>query len=152
MQAADGPALIATGGKDGGVRVWDARQPAAPAAAFVPAPGAPPSDCWSVALGNAHAAGEEVVLAGYQSGDVRMFDLRAARLRWETNVGRGVCGVQVCTPEGRPQLAPGLRVGRLAGAVVQSGFTPACVLTAAHSRELSSHPPRLPSLTGATSP
>lgn len=88
---------MATCGKDGGVRVWDARQPAAPAAAFLPAPGAPACDAWCVALGNAHAADEACVLAGYDNGDLKMFDLRGggAAVHWETNLGKGVCGVQV---------------------------------------------------------
>lgn len=93
LQSNAGP-LIATGGKDGAVRVWDAREPSAPVAAFVPAGGAAAADCWSVALGNCHSS-ECCVLAGYQNGDIKMFDLKAASVRWETNVGRGVCGVQV---------------------------------------------------------
>ena len=37
------------------------------------------------------------MLAGYSNGDLKLFDLAAgdAAVRWETNVGRGVCGVQV---------------------------------------------------------
>lgn len=93
MQA--GPPLIATAGQDGGVRVWDARQPAAPAAAFLPAPGAAAPDAWCVAVGNAHAEGQACVLAGYAGGELRLLDLAAGRVRWETNVGAGVCGVQV---------------------------------------------------------
>jgi hypothetical protein len=33
--------------------------------------------------------------AGYDNGDVKMFDLRTNTVRWDTNVGSGVCGVQV---------------------------------------------------------
>lgn len=92
-----GAPLIATAGKDGGVRVWDPRAPDAPAAAFVPAAGGPAPEAWCVAIGNAHSAEERCILAGYANGDLKMFDLRGggAAVRWETNVGKGVCGVQV---------------------------------------------------------
>jgi hypothetical protein len=33
-------------------------------------------------------------LAGYDNGDVKMFDLRAGKVRWETNVRNGVCGTE----------------------------------------------------------
>ena len=114
-----GAPQVVTAGQDGGVRVWDTRQPDAPALAFLPAqqacggggggsssssssstgmgsgsrPAAP--ECWCVAIGNAYNADERCVLAGYANGDLKMFDLRTASVRWETNVGKGVCGVQV---------------------------------------------------------
>lgn len=34
------------------------------------------------------------MLAGYDNGDVKMFDLRMNAVRWQANVGNGVCGVQ----------------------------------------------------------
>lgn len=79
------------------MRVWDPRAPDAPAAAFLPAAGKPAPDAWCVAIGNAHSAEERCILAGYANGDIKMFDLRGggAAVRWETNVGKGVCGVQV---------------------------------------------------------
>lgn len=39
------------------------------------------------------------MLAGYDNGDVKMFDLRTNKLRWETNVKNGVCGVQFDRPD-----------------------------------------------------
>eukprot|EP00898_Chlorokybus_atmophyticus_P001650 jgi/Chlat1/2486/Chrsp175S02361 len=44
--------------------------------------------------GNSFNDEERCVLAGYDSGDVKMFDLRTGTLRWETNVGNGVCAVE----------------------------------------------------------
>lgn len=32
--------------------------------------------------------------AGYDNGDVKLFDLRTNSLRWETNVGNGVVGLE----------------------------------------------------------
>ncbi|KIZ04239.1 WD repeat-containing protein 92 [Monoraphidium neglectum] len=89
-----GPPEIATGGRDGCVRVWDVRQPDAPVAAFEPADSGGARDCWAVALGNSHDDEERCLLAGYDNGDVKMFDLRTNTVRWEANVKNGVCGLQ----------------------------------------------------------
>jgi len=35
-----------------------------------------------------------VVAAGYDNGDVKLLDLVAGKLRFETNVSNGVCGVE----------------------------------------------------------
>ena len=87
------PELV-TGGRDGAVRVWDVRQEGAPVSAFEPGEGQQVRDCWSVAFGNSFNDDERCVLAGYDNGDVKMFDLRMNKLRWETNVKNGVCGVE----------------------------------------------------------
>eukprot|EP00899_Mesostigma_viride_P010662 jgi/Mesvir1/19598/Mv09896-RA.2 len=85
---------IATGGRDGRVCVWDPRQKSAPVAVFEPADAAQARDCWTVAFGNSFNDEERCVLAGYDNGDVKMFDLRTGKQRWETNVGNGVCAVE----------------------------------------------------------
>ena len=85
---------ICTCGRDGAVRVWDARQKDAPVASFEPTTGAAARDCWSVAFGNSFNEHERCVLAGYDNGDVKLFDLRTGTVRLETNVGNGVCGVE----------------------------------------------------------
>jgi len=51
-------------------------------------------DCWCVAFENSFNDEERCVLAGYDNADVKMFDLRVNKLRWEANVRNGVCGVQ----------------------------------------------------------
>ena len=51
-------------------------------------------ECWAVAFGNSYNDEERCVLAGYDNGDVKMFDLRMNSIRWQANVGNGVCGVQ----------------------------------------------------------
>ncbi|KAG1665441.1 hypothetical protein FOA52_005783 [Chlamydomonas sp. UWO 241] len=86
------PELV-TCGRDGCVRVWDVRQGDAPVAAFEPADDKNVRDCWSVAFGNSFNDEERCVLAGYDNGDVKMFDLRMNKVRWETNVKNGVCAV-----------------------------------------------------------
>lgn len=170
-----GPPVIATAGKDGGVRVWDPRQPDVPAAAFLPAAGPPPasssaaggagagggggaSDCWCVAVGNSYNQMERCLLAGYQNGDIKMFDLRAARVRWESNVGKGVCGVQV-RGRGPPAAGPACRTGGAAAALRRPSAphtqtAPAATQPHRPAVPYSPGPPpaRRRSLTGATSP
>ncbi len=51
-------------------------------------------DCWAVAFGNSYNDEERCLLAGYDNGDVKLFDLRMNTVRWQANVGNGVCGVQ----------------------------------------------------------
>lgn len=41
-------------------------------------------------LGNAYNQEERVVCAGYDNGDIKLFDLRNMSLRWETNIKNGV--------------------------------------------------------------
>jgi hypothetical protein len=38
-------------------------------------------DCWCVAIGNSYDNEERCVLAGYDNGDVKMFDLRMNKVR-----------------------------------------------------------------------
>ena len=37
-------------------------------------------------------------MAGYDNGDVKLFDLRTNCLRWDTNVSNGVCGIEFDRP------------------------------------------------------
>ena len=94
---------IVTGGADGSVRVWDPRV-ADCVLALDPSPGESKRDCWAVAFGNSFNDSERCVAAGYDNGDVKLFDLRTSTMRWETNASNGVvalefdrraeCGVQ----------------------------------------------------------
>lgn len=80
---------IVTGGRDGCVHVWDPRQRDRPVASMEPETGTPPRDCWCVSFGDAHSADDRVVAAGYDNGDVKLLDLAAGKIRWETNVSNG---------------------------------------------------------------
>merc|ERR1712100_745515 len=51
-------------------------------------------DCWTVCFGNSYNDEERVVCAGYDNGDIKMFDLRTNTVRWESNVGNGVVGLE----------------------------------------------------------
>lgn len=87
------PELV-TGSRDGSVKVWDPRQKSRPVAVMEPKEGESRRDCWSVAFGNSYNSEERIVAAGYDNGDVKMFDLRAMSLRWESNLKNGVCGLE----------------------------------------------------------
>jgi WD repeat-containing protein 92 len=80
---------IVTAGRDGCVRLWDTRVPQ-PVLALEPEEGQPARDCWTVAFGNAYKEEERVIAAGYDNGDVKLFDLRTNTMRFETNVSNGV--------------------------------------------------------------
>ena len=85
------PELV-TGGRDGCVRVWDPRV-GEPVVSLEPGDGQAVRDCWTVAFGNSFNDDERVVAAGYDNGDVKLFDLRTNTLRYETNVKNGVTDI-----------------------------------------------------------
>ncbi|XP_078204447.1 dynein axonemal assembly factor 10 isoform X2 [Callithrix jacchus] len=85
----EGAPEIVTGSRDGTVKVWDPRQKDDPVANMEPVQGENKRDCWTVAFGNAYNQEERVVCAGYDNGDIKLFDLRNMALRWETNIKNG---------------------------------------------------------------
>lgn len=86
----EGPPEVATASRDGSVKIWDVRQKDRPVAVMEPDHGQIRHDCWAVAFGNMHKSSERMVCAGFDNGDVKMFDLRLMKVHWETNVGNGV--------------------------------------------------------------
>lgn len=87
---------IVTGSRDGTVKVWDLRQKDAPVANISPEYGnsAGSRDCWSVAMGNSFSNDDRFVAAGYDNGDLKLFDLRQMAEKWHTNLRNGVCGLE----------------------------------------------------------
>ncbi|KAL7877351.1 hypothetical protein SRHO_G00039940 [Serrasalmus rhombeus] len=85
---------IVTGSRDGTVKVWDPRQKDTPVANMEPAEGESKRDCWTVAFGHAFNDQDRCVCAGYDNGDVKLFDLRNMSVRWEKNIKNGVCSVE----------------------------------------------------------
>ena len=51
-------------------------------------------DCWTVAFGNSYNNNERSILAGYDNGDLKLFDLRKNSLVWDTNLLNGICGIE----------------------------------------------------------
>ncbi|XP_065256736.1 dynein axonemal assembly factor 10 isoform X2 [Emys orbicularis] len=91
LRAAERPPQPAARGT---VKVWDPRQKDTPVANMEPVQGESKRDCWTVAFGNAYNQEERVVCAGYDNGDIKLFDLKTMSLRWETNIKNGVCSVE----------------------------------------------------------
>ena len=86
---------IATASKDGTVKVWDPRVRDRAVACVRPAEGQKARDAWSVAFGNCHGGGgDRTLAAGYDNGDVKLFDLKAMKVSWETTLPNGVCSLQ----------------------------------------------------------
>ena len=104
------PELV-TGGKDGVARVWDPRVNY-PVITFEP--DADARDCWTVAFGDSHNAEERCVAAGYDNGDVKLFDLRTHSVRWETNCSNGVACVEFDRKE--------IKMNKLIVATLESTF------------------------------
>ncbi|CCD12925.1 unnamed protein product [Trypanosoma congolense IL3000] len=94
-----GPPEIASCGRDGCVKVWDVRQDSKPVVVLSPADPARARDCWTVRLGNSSDPDERVLAAGYDNGDVKLFDLRTQKMLHEFNVGNGVCDVEFDRPD-----------------------------------------------------
>jgi len=57
------------------VKIWDPRVKDA-VLALEPADGETPRDCWTVAFGNSFSDDERCVCAGYDNGDIKLFDMR----------------------------------------------------------------------------
>ncbi|RKP19476.1 WD repeat-containing protein 92 [Rozella allomycis CSF55] len=85
---------IVTGSRDGFVKVWDTRQKGSPVATIAPAENEIGRDCWSVSFGNSYNNEERMVVAGYENGDLKIFDLKTMKLYYETNLNNGVCCAQ----------------------------------------------------------
>ncbi|XP_075159977.1 dynein axonemal assembly factor 10 [Haematobia irritans] len=90
---------IVTGSRDGSVKVWDIRQGMAPVVDMTPEPNTKEAnpfkrDCWVVAFGDSYNNDERCVAAGYDNGDLKLFDLRQIAVRWETSLKNGICGIE----------------------------------------------------------
>ncbi|KAG2382948.1 hypothetical protein C9374_004915 [Naegleria lovaniensis] len=88
-----GPPEIATGSRDGCVKIWDLRLKHKPIVSLEPQESVK-VDCWAVCLGNSFNANERVCASGYENGDLKIFDLRTNSVLWETNLKNGICSLQ----------------------------------------------------------
>ncbi|KPI89733.1 hypothetical protein ABL78_1113 [Leptomonas seymouri] len=94
-----GPPELVTGSRDGAVKVWDTRQSNKPVVALNPADPARARDCWTVRFGNSFDPDERVVAAGYDNGDVKVFDMRTQKMLHEMQVQNGVCDLEFDRPD-----------------------------------------------------
>jgi len=90
VQGGGAPEIV-TGSRDGKVFLWDPRTNKAVVSLAPPPDQA--VDCWSVAFGNSYDS-DRCVCSGYDNGDLKMFDLRMNTIKWEVNVGNGICSIE----------------------------------------------------------
>jgi WD40 repeat protein len=88
------PPYLRTHTHPGKVKVWDPRQKEEPVACMEPAEGDTHRDCWTVTFGNSFNDTDRCVCAGYDNGDIKLFDLRTMTLRWETTHRNGICSME----------------------------------------------------------
>lgn len=93
LDIGNGACEIVTGGRDGCVRLWDPRVNE-PVLALEPGENQASRDCWTVAFGNSFSDEDRCIVAGYDNGDVKLFDLRTNSIRYETNVANGVTCIE----------------------------------------------------------
>jgi len=82
-----GGGMLVTGARDGLVKVWDRRNMSS---CSVTIEGDERKDCWAV---DTLETGD-MVAAGYSNGDIRVFDVRACKVFWETSLPHGVTSLK----------------------------------------------------------
>ncbi|KAF9295576.1 hypothetical protein BGZ74_010750 [Mortierella antarctica] len=83
-----------TGCRDGVVKLWDTRQKDQAVSVMAPKKGYG-HEVWSVSMNTQSSSSDDLlVAAGYDNGDIRVLDLAAGKLLFETNVKHGVCSVE----------------------------------------------------------
>lgn len=95
MSTGCGAPEIVSGSRDGTVMVWDIRQKNDPVAKFVSSEASAARDCWAVTFGNSYNSEERIVAAGYDNGDIKMYDLKTMSVRWSKCVKNGVGSIHV---------------------------------------------------------
>lgn len=95
----NGPPEIVSGSRDGSVKVWDARQTTKPVVQLTPVDESKARDCWTVRFGNSFSETDRVIAAGYDNGDVKLYDLRTMKILHEFNCSNGVCDLDFDRPD-----------------------------------------------------
>ena len=85
---------LVTVGKDGMGKIWDLRLnkpvnefPSNSNEKELP-------ECWAVSFGNSFDYKERCIGLGYDNGDVKLYDIRASKLKWKTNLKYGISSIE----------------------------------------------------------
>eukprot|EP00096_Caligus_rogercresseyi_P008604 TRINITY_DN2775_c0_g1_i1.p1 TRINITY_DN2775_c0_g1~~TRINITY_DN2775_c0_g1_i1.p1 ORF type:complete len:357 (+),score=104.31 TRINITY_DN2775_c0_g1_i1:75-1145(+) len=89
---------ILTASRDGSVKVWDTRLRDKPVAVMIPRETEFKRDCWTASFGQEGS----LIAAGYDNGDIKIFDLKAMSVLSEPHVSNGVCSLEFDRPEADP--------------------------------------------------
>eukprot|EP00768_Dysnectes_brevis_P006559 gnl/Dysnectes_brevis/5214_a7395_656.p1 GENE.gnl/Dysnectes_brevis/5214_a7395_656~~gnl/Dysnectes_brevis/5214_a7395_656.p1 ORF type:complete len:384 (-),score=40.77 gnl/Dysnectes_brevis/5214_a7395_656:33-1130(-) len=85
---------IATGGADGTVHIWDERVSRPVASLKAPeGEGSARAECWTVAFGGSEAP-DRCVAAGYDSGDLKLWDLRTMEVSHSQHFPNGIVSAE----------------------------------------------------------
>ncbi|XP_040567748.1 dynein axonemal assembly factor 10 [Lepeophtheirus salmonis] len=89
---------ILTASRDGSVKVWDVRVREKPVAVMIPRETEYKRDCWTASFGQDGS----LIAAGYDNGDIKIFDLKAMSVLSEPHLNNGVCSVEFDRSETEP--------------------------------------------------
>eukprot|EP00088_Acartia_fossae_P008500 TRINITY_DN1405_c0_g1_i15.p1 TRINITY_DN1405_c0_g1~~TRINITY_DN1405_c0_g1_i15.p1 ORF type:complete len:335 (-),score=57.98 TRINITY_DN1405_c0_g1_i15:64-1068(-) len=92
-----GSSQIVTGGRDGELKLWDTRSlDSPPSLRMAPEAGQARKQCWTVAS-SAHEdhSTSNYITAGFDNGDIKVFDVRNSKIAWETSLSRGVSKLSI---------------------------------------------------------
>lgn len=110
---------ILTGGRDGEVKLWDQRNLDAPTIRMVPESGQTRKQCWSVCQTHTDEEGDTnqsyYVAAGFDNGDIKVFDVRNSKIAWETSLSRGVSKLSILSRNGDSKNETVLLAGTVQG-------------------------------------
>ena len=84
---------MVTGSRDGLLKMWDRRNMKRSTTTME---GDERRDCWAVSS----LESGEFVAAGYSNGDIRVFDIKAGKVYWETSLPMGVTSLQFTGSKG----------------------------------------------------
>lgn len=90
----NGAIEILTGGRDGKVNLWDPRQSDSVLTLEPENKENTIPDCWCVGFGNSEDHKERILSAGYDNGDLKLFDLKMNKLIMDENLKNGICGLE----------------------------------------------------------
>ena len=77
--------------------MWDPRNLEAPSLRMVPEPGQARKQCWTVCQSQQTSdnSQQHFVAAGFDNGDIKVFDVRNSKIAWETSLSRGISKLTV---------------------------------------------------------
>ena len=82
------PGRLVSGGREGVVKVWDRRDMRRSVLSLEGESSSRP-EVWTVEVG------EDSLCAGYSNGDIRIFDCRSGKVKWESHLARGVTSLEL---------------------------------------------------------